>query len=528
VQQSIDVAWLHGIEVNSMYGIEIEEFPARIAETALWLVDHQVNLLFERELGQYRPDLPLVVSPNIRNDNALAFDWNAWAPRTEIKYVVGNPPFVGKKRRSADQARDLELVCSRLPGYKELDYVACWYVKAADYIQGTAIRAALVSTNSISQGEQVPILWPHLFAKGITVNFAHQTFRWDNDAKGVAHVYTIIAGFSLKEQKPRRLFMYENPDSEPVEVPASTINAYLTDGPMTIVCDRKTPLQSGVPPIVFGSMPNDGGNLILSDAEYLAVPRDDDSAVKYIAPLLSAEEYLNGKKRWCLWLVDASASEIRGSAFIKARVSAAAKHRSSSTRPATRKAAATPYLFAEIRQPGSAYILVPRHSSEHRAYIPMSVFGPDHIVSDSCAYVSSDDLYVFGILMSSMHMAWVRYVCGRIKSDYRYSNEVVYNTFPWPNPSETQEDNVRLAAKSVLDARKGHEGQSLADLYDVNAMPKRLRDAHRDLDRAAEKCYRGTSFAGEDARFVHLLNLYKGILELPLVPTVKPTKRGGR
>lgn len=517
-----DISLLSLIDVDAFYGIELEEFPVRIAEVALWLTDHQMNMELSAEFGQTFTRLPLKKSAHIVQGNALRMDWGALVPKPSAAekeatlFILGNPPFVGKYNRSAEQTADMLALGADLNGLGILDYVCGWYMKATAYIRGTKIQAAFVSTNSITQGEQAGILWPWLLNQGMRINFAHRTFKWSNEARGNAHVYCVIIGFAVFDAPIKRLYDYETPTAEPMEILARNINPYLVDAADIVISNRSRPICS-VPEIYFGSMPNDGGNLLFTNEEkeeFLAVEPD---AAKFIKPLLSAHEFINGKKRWCLWLKDASPAEMRRLPEIMKRVESVRIYRSESSRAATRKLADYPALFGEVRQPKSNYVLIPRHSSERRRYVPMSYFNPDHIASDSCIALPNAAPYHFGILTSAMHMAWMRQVCGRLKSDYRYSNNLVYNNFPWPEaPSSVQIERVNKVAQRILDIRVDFTDSSLADLYDPDSMPKKLLDAHRALDAAVDLCYRPVAFKTELERLKFLFDLYRQYTE-PLV-----------
>lgn len=523
LQLSFDVGRsVSRIDVDAMYGIEIEEFPARIAEVALWLTDHQMNMQLSEEFGDTLTRLPLKKAANIRHGNALRLDWELLFPKQpvingEVKlYILGNPPFVGKKARTASQNEDMDIACQGLSNYGILDYVCAWYVLASQYIQGTSVKVAFVSTNSITQGEQVGILWQYLFSKGIKINFAHRTFKWSNEARGVSQVYCVIIGFSTIDTSSKLLSDYEKPAAEPMELKVSNINPYLVDADNVLIVNRTQPICN-VPEMSFGSMPNDDGNFLLSDEEKVELIAKEPGDAKFIRPLISAREFLNDENRWCLWMVDASPADIRAMPEIMKRVEAVRKYRLASKRDATKKLAEQPTLFGEIRQPDSNYVLIPRHSSENRRYIPMAFFDKRHIASDSCITLPRATLYHFGILTSAMHMAWMRQVCGRIKSDYRYSSSLVYNNFPWPeNPTPTQKQRVERAVQSVLDARAKFPNATLADLYDPDAMPKPLLEAHKALDAAIDACYRKKAFKSELERLEFLFAIYRRYTE-PLI-----------
>ncbi|MBI3185818.1 MAG: class I SAM-dependent DNA methyltransferase [Myxococcales bacterium] len=493
------------LSLGSMHGIEIDPHAARIAKAALRAVDHQMNLNASEAFGRRWAGPPPRKAPNIRIGNALDLDWSSVVSKRRLTAILGNPPYVGKKKRTPEQQADMERVCGSIPGFGELDYVACWYLQAAELIRGTDIKVAFVSTNSITQGEQVGLLWRELLAKGVRIHFAHRTFRWFNDARGKAHVYCVIVGFGAKEPKERSLFDYETPDASPLRRKVRRLNPYLVEAD-TILLDKRAQPISKVPPVSFGSMPNDGGHLLLSDEQKRRLLRDHPRAAPLVRPFISDQEMLRGLPRWCLWLQGASPSAIASIPPVRERVEAVRSYRLESKRETTRELADRPSLFGEIRQPSGRYIVIPRHSSEQRAFIPMALFPASHIVGDSCAFVESDDPYVLGVLMSTMHMAWVRQVCGRIKSDYRYSNRIVYNNFPWPPAPETSRiDAVRAAARNVLAVRRRHHQAPLATLYDPSLMPPDLADAHRRLDRAVDACYLPRRRPGSESERLKLL-----------------------
>lgn len=498
------------INVDSMYGIELLEFPVRIAQVALWLVDHQMNIELSKELGEYYVRLPLRKSANVIQGNALRIIWEDFVQKDENLFILGNPPYVGKKKRTTEQNEDMGLICTQIPNYSILDYVSCWYVKAADYIQDTSIKVGFVSTNSITQGEQVGVLWDYLLNhKNIKIHFAHRTFKWLNEGRGAAHVYVIIVGFAATDTNTKYLFDYDTPNSDPMVKKVDNINAYLVNQDDIIIQNRNHPLFTA-PEIIFGSMPNDDGNFLFNDVEKEQFLNLEPDAAQFIFPLISAREFLHGERRWCLWLKDANPSDLRRLPEIETRVRKVKEYRLQSTRAATRRLADSPYLFGEIRQPSSDYILIPRHSSENRKYIPIDFLSPKFIVSDSCCFIENCTLFHFGILTSSMHMAWVRQVCGRIKSDFRYSNKLVYNNFPWPeNLTSEQIRNIGERAQVILDVRRESNNSSLADLYDPNFMPQRLLESHRKLDLVVEKCYRSKPFTTELDRLEWLFKLYK-------------------
>ena len=511
------------LDVDHFYGIELHEFPVQIAQLALWLCDHQMNQEASRAFGRAVLRLPLQVTPHIEYGNALRMDWRQVAPRERVSFVVGNPPFVGARLKSAEQAEDVALVFGARMG--ELDYVACWYRKAADYIDGTAIRCALVSTNSLSQGEQPAILWAQLAPFRLNIQFAHRTFHWSNDARNVAAIHCVIIGFAQVEPPAtRRLFDYAGPRAQPQERAAANINAYLLDAPNVLVMPRSTPLAD-VPPMVFGSMPNDGGNLLLTEEERATVVARCPDAARWIRRCLGAREYLNGLARWCLWLSGIPPETLGRMPPVVERVEAVRTHRLGSRRAATRRLAATPSLFGEIRQPATDYLLVPKVCSEDRPYVPAGFMPQNVIATDLCLVVPDADLYLFGILSSAMHMAWVRNIGGRLKSDFRYSATLTYNTFPFPTPSGARRGQIAEKAQTVLDVRDRHHPASPATLYNPETMPPDLVEAHRALDRAVDRAYRGRAFANELERVRFLLSEYQQ-LAAPL--DARPPARGAR
>jgi hypothetical protein len=505
--QSLDVEHLIWVNVDQFYGIEIEEFPAQIAQTALWLTDHQMNMKVRERFGQGFNRIPLKASPSIRCTNALALDWESMVLKTELRYILGNPPFLGYSIMNKTQKKEVEQVFGGLKGCGELDYVTCWYKKAAQYIQGTAIEVAFVSTNSICQGQSVPILWRDLFSNHqIRIHFAHQTFKWSNEARGKAAVYCVIIGFGLADRKDKRIFTYQDIRGEPVVSSARQINAYLFDGE-TVFIDRRSSPICAVPRMASGNRPADDGNLLFSDAEKQAFLIKEPQAEPYIMPFLSASEFLNGKKRWCLWLAGVEPADLRAMPEVLKRVEAVKRFRAASVDESMRGLAVKPALFRETNRPAS-FILIPRVSSENRQYVPMGFFDDSFIAGDTCHTIPGAARYHFGVLESTMHMAWMRYVCGRLKSDYRYSKDIVYNNFPWPDPTDKQKAAIEQKAQAVLDVRAAFPKSSLADLYDPLSMPPELAKAHQKLDQAVEAAY-GREFDSDGERVAYLFELYQ-------------------
>jgi type I restriction-modification system DNA methylase subunit len=511
-EQILDIEMIVRVNVDQFYGIEIEEFPVQVARTAMWLMDHLMNNAASEAFSKYIARFPLTTAAKIVHANAIPLDWETVVPRAELSYILGNPPFVGSKMMSERQRGEVVGVYKDVKNSGILDYVTAWYKKTAEYIQGTAIEAAFVSTNSICQGEQVPVLWPELMNKhGMKINFAHQTFKWKNEAKGRAAVYCVIVGFSQKERKEKAIFHYADVAGNPAKVEAKKINAYLIDYDSMFIESRSAPLCN-VPLMNFGNMPLDGGNLLFSDEEKDAFLRVEPEAAPYFKPLISAREFLNNKRRWCLWLVGADPGKLRKMPEVLKRIEAVKQFRLASKAPSTREHAAEPALFRDRNNPDS-FIVVPRVSSENRQYIPMGFFDKNAIAGDTCMAVPGAALYHFGILESGMHMAWTRYVCGRLEMRYRYSKDIVYNNFPWPQePDNKQKAAIEKAAQAVLDARAAFPEASLADLYDPLTMPPALVKAHQTLDKAVEKAY-GKEFTNDADRVAHLFYLYQTLTE---------------
>jgi hypothetical protein len=523
-QSELSIHSLINLNVDQFFGIEIEEFPAQIAQVALWLMDHQMNLLVSEEFGLYYARIPLETSATIVCGNALKIDWETVVPARHVSYIMGNPPFVGAKFLNDEQRKDVAAVFGNMKNAGLLDYVAAWYVKAARMIKGTNICCAFVSTNSITQGEQVGVLWNWMLAEGMKIFFAHRTFQWNNEARGKAVVHCVIIGFAGFDIAPKWLFEYAHIKGEPQKIKAQNINPYLVDAPNVLLPNIKKPICN-VTSIVFGSMPNDGGGLLLSDDEKIAILEEEPKAEKWIRKFLGADDFINSNPRWCLWLIGISPSELKSMELIKERVDKVKNHRLSSTRKTTVELAATSTLFGEIRQPKETYILIPRHSSENRVYVPCGFISPDIVCGDSNMLMPNASLYYFGILTSIMHNAWLRTVCGRLKSDYRYSAGIVYNNYPWPEkPTEKQKQAIEAATQGVLDARAQFPESTLADLYDPLTMPPVLLKAHQHLDKAVDAAYGKTNFQTEAQRVAFLFELYQKYTSL-FAPD-KPKRRG--
>ena len=508
-QGFLDVSEIIWLDVDMMGGIEYEEFPARIAEVAMWLIDHQMNMLISNEFGQYFARLPLKKSAKIVHGDALEVDWESVVPKEQLSYILGNPPFIGSKIMTQLQRNQIVKEFDNIQGSGVLDYVTGWYIKSAKFIQNTKIKVAFVSTNSIVQGEQTSILWGQMLNKfSIKIHFAHRTFKWSNEAKGNAAVYCVIVGFANYDTNNKSIFEYDDIKGEALEIKAKNINPYLVDTKDLLINKSSNPICN-VPKMSFGNMPLDGGHLLLSDTEKEDFILKEPKAEKFIMPLISAYEFLNGQKRWCIWLVDAEPSELKQLPEVLKRVDLVKKFRLASVASSTQKFAETPTLFRDRNQP-ETFIVIPRVSSENRKYIPIGFFDKNSIVSDTCMSIPNGNLYHFGILMSSMHMAWVKSVCGRLESRYRYSKDIVYNNFPWAeNPSEKQIKQIEEKAQKVLEVRSNFPKSSLADLYNPLTMPTTLIKAHNELDKAVDSAYRTAPFTSEANRMVYLFELYE-------------------
>jgi len=518
-ERILDVDTYVKVNVNQFYGIEIEEFPSKIAQVAMWLMDHQMNMLVRDMFGEYYVRIPLRASPSIVCANSLRTDWESVVPKSELSYILGNPPFVGCIFQNEEQKNDMRNLFSN----KNLDFVAAWYKKAAIYIQNTKIECAFVSTNSICQGEQVSGLWSELFAKyQIRINFAHQTFKWSNEARGNAAVFCVIVGFSTFDRVQKRIYLYTSVESDPVEVLSRQINPYLVDAENIVVTSRTTPLCD-VPIMGRGSQPTDNGNFLFSEEEYKNFVTQEPNAAPYIKQFMMGYEFINNIRRYCLWLVDCPPDVLKKLLLVRERVENIREYRMKSTKEATRKKSSTPTLFDENHQPTQDYIGFPQVSSERRRYIPIGFLSPDIIAGNKIYVIPNATLFHFGVLTSLMHMAWIRYVAGRLKNDFNYTNTIVYNNFPWPTPNEKQKEAIEKAAQDVLDARKMYPNSSLADLYDPDLMPAALVKTHTKLDRLVEKAY-GKTFTDDSERVSFLFEEYRKLTE-GLFVTDKTKKR---
>jgi type I restriction-modification system DNA methylase subunit len=505
-RQLMIIETLCEISIEQFYGIEYEEFPCHIAQVSLLLMKHQLDKEVSNYFGMNIIDFPIRETPSIVHGNALRMDWEKVVSRNKLKYIIGNPPFIGFTYMSGEQKEDMKIVFEGMKNYKVLDYVTGWYKKASEYIASTNIRIAFVSTNSITQGEQVATLWNDLiFKNGVHIDFAYRTFNWTNEAKGKAKVHCVIIGFSSSMVKGDKIIYYEDGKA----ISAKNISPYLIDSPNILINSTNKPICDDIPSMVYGNKAVDGGNLIIEDKEYDAFTKKEPLAIPYIKKLIGAYEFINNKERYVLWLVNISPKELRKMPHVLNRIESVKKMRLESKDKGAQKLADTPTTFRDTNNPRQA-IVIPRVSSERRSYVPMDFIDESIIVTDAVQLLPEATLYHFGVLTSNIHMAWLRAVAGRLKSDYRYSKDIVYNTFPWPNPTEKQIEIIIEKAQEVLAVRANYPESSLADLYDPVTMPTDLIKAHRNLDKAVYKSY-GASWKGEEECVTELMKRYRKI-----------------
>ena len=494
------------VSIQNFYGIEINDFAVAVAQTALWIAELQMMIETQEIIHRDLDFLPLKSYSNIHEGNALRLDWKALAP--DADFIIGNPPFVGKSFQTAEQKSDMAKIFAGVKGFGNLDYVTCWFKKAADFIDDKT-ACAFVATNSISQGIAVPPLWNYLFGKGVVINFVHQTFKWASESFDQAAVHCVVVGFAKFNAPVKKIF-----SGETVRV-AEFINAYLVDGANVIVMPQANPSREDVPPMFVGSCPTDGGNFLLTDDECKDFLKREPAAQKFIRRYVGSNEFINGIVRWCLWLKDCPPNELRKMPRVMERVQAVKNFRLASKKAQTRRRAETPTLFAEDRFVDAPALFMPMVSSENRRYIPMGFIDAGAVVNNKALFIPNCDLYTFGVLTSSIHMAWMRTVAGRLKSDYSYGTTTVYNTFPWAEPSAQQKKLIESTAQKILDARKNYPQSTLADLYDELSMPKELRDAHKKNDRAVAAAYGFENFLEDESKIVaELMKLYEQLTNL--------------
>lgn len=504
--------FISNIHLDQFFGIEIDDFACEIARLSLWLAEHQINKQWEESIGPAEPALPLKATGKIINDNSLQVDWGGICPKSadDEVYVIGNPPFLGTLGRTDEQRSEMKSVFSNFKTLGNLDYVACWFWKGAQYAANTNTELALVATNSLCQGEQVSQLWPSIFELGLSIHFAYPTFPWANNARDKAAVHVIIVGLAARDKTK---YLYQKVEGEWHSQQVKNISPYLVEGSNVAVAPVNKPHVSGVPPVLFGNKPTDGGYLLLDRTERDLLINKEPAAEKWLRKVLGADEFLNSKERWCLWLVEATEADIDKMPLVAERVRNVELFRSNSPKAATKKKAATPHLFDENRHPLSGnYIVIPRVSSQARQYIPIGFFDHTVVSTDRNFILPNGTLYEFSILMSLMHNDWMRLVAMRLKSDYSYGNKVVYNTFPWPSPTNSEKNELGMLAENILLIREDYPGKTLAELYNPQTMPTDLLEAHKSLDVTVDKLFRRSPFKDTSERLSFLLARYEEMI----------------
>lgn len=495
---------LSNIRLSQFYGIELDDFAHEVAILSLWLIDHQMNMSFKIAFGNTRPSLPLEDCGHIICGNATRLDWENICSKengTEI-FILGNPPYLGARNQNKTQKEDMKHVFGKLKGYNNLDYIACWFLKAIQYIKESNAKCAFVTTNSIVQGIQVSLLWPYLLTNKIEIEFAHQSFKWSNSAKYNAGVTCVIVGLRNASNKPKYIY------KDNIRRICKNINPYLVDGKNTFLKEHSKPI-SVLPKITYGSMPNDGGHLILSEEEYKDLIAFSPETSMFVKHAIGAEEYLNGINRYCLWIEDSNLNEAYNLPLIANRIRKVEKYRLGSKRNATRALAKKPHRFGEDRYLKERSIIIPRVSSERREYIPIDYANERSVILDSAQAIYNAEPFVFGIISSRMHMTWVRAVAGRLETRYRYSAALCYNTFPLPNLTKRQKQTIQTHVLNILHEREKHPEKTLAQKYDSKKMPKGLMEAHQSLDVAIDHCYRSKPFETNEERLEYLFKLYE-------------------
>ena len=529
-QAVLDATWQSVVDVDQFYGIELGEFPARIAETALWMMDHIMNNRLSLEFGQTFVRIPLEKSPHIVHGDSLETDWSGLLPSGDCSFVLGNPPFVGAKHQTAEQRAQVRGIAALGKSGGTLDYVAAWFIKAGDYLKGNRARIGFVATNSITQGEQVAQLWPVLFGRcKLEIAFAHRTFAWGSDARGKAHVHVVILGLDRRkaERAEKRLFSYPDINGDPEESSHVALSPYLFDAgglsdPHLVVREESGPIN-GMGRLITGTQPLEDGNLTFSSEKKASFLEHEPRAEPYFRPFPGAREFIRGDVRWILHTAEIPPQRLRSLPMVAKRLKAVREFRAKSKRQTTKRLADYPSAYGVTVVPEYPFLIVPQTSSERRDYVPIGYLEPPVIPSEKLRLLPNATFADFALLTSAMHMAWMRAVTGRMKSDYMYSVGVVYNTFPMP-PKGANLSRLEPLAQAVLDARVTHHGATLADLYDPDLMPPNLRRAHRALDRAVDRLYRRTGFASERERVEHLFALYEK-MRAPLVSRLSAKKR---
>lgn len=493
------------VELSQFYGIELDDFAHEIAILSLWLAQHQMNRMFKEVFGSANPTLPLQSGGNVVHGNATRLNWEDVCPKKEGDeiYILGNPPYLGSRNQDELQKEDMK--AAFIKDYRSLDYIACWLYKASSFIKGFNSKYSFVSTNSICQGEQVSLIWPKVLGEELEIGFAFHSFKWENSAKDNAAVIVVIIGIRNKSPKSKKIYYKDR------YLITNKISPYLTPGDSVYVSRRSQPL-SNLPPIVYGNMPNDGGFLLMTSEEKEKILTQNPTIKKYIKHFLGAKDFLNGGERWCFFISDSELDDAIGFPIIAERLNQIKLIRKNSSEKSTRALADTPNRFYFSAHQNSDSIIIPRHSSERREYIPIGFLSKDTIIADSALGIYDAHLWHFAIIESRMHMSWVRAVCGRIKTDYRYSTAICYNNFPFPEINKNQKQELERHALSILETRETHSEKTLAELYDPEDMPKGLREAHHQLDLAVERCYRSKPFESDEERLEYLFKLYEQMI----------------
>ncbi len=495
------------IDVTQFYGIEIDDFAHEIAILALWLVQHQMNVQFKNIFGTANPTLPLQAGGNIIQGNATRIDWNVVCPKKKNDeiYILGNPPYLGARIQSMEQKSDMAFVFNSINGFNNLDYIACWFLKGGNYVEGINAKFAIVSTNSICQGEQVPILWPNILKNGIEIGFAYKSFLWSNNAKNKAAVFCSIISLQNKSNNEKFIFTHN------IKKTATKINAYLIDSKPIYITKRSSQL-SNLPDMVFGSMPNDGGYLLFNDIDKVAIENEYPISKAFFKKIVGAQEFTSSTYRWCLWVTEKDLKELVKIPQLKKRIDQVKDVRLKSTRLATKKLAAFPYLFGEIRHQDFDSIVVPSTTSSRREYVPIGFFNNETIINNRAHVVYNSEPYLFAILSSKIHILWLASIAGRLKDDFLYSSSICYNNFPISKLSESQKQVLTNSTFRILEERERHTEKTITELYDPNKMPAGLREAHRQNDLAVERCYRIKPFESDEERLEYLFKLYEQMI----------------
>jgi hypothetical protein len=499
------------VRLSQFYGIELDDFACEVATLSLWLAEHQMNVKFREVFGQSNPTLPLQEGGRIVCDNATRINWEEVCSKDDGKeiYILGNPPYLGARVQNEEQKQDMDSVFDKkIPKFRDLDYISCWFFKASEFIQNSKSKFAFVSTNSICQGDSVGLLWPYLFKLGVEIFFAYTSFKWQNNAKYNAGVTVAIIGLKAINLKYRKFLFIDNARKE-----VDNISPYLASGANIVVCRTNKPISRNFPKMHFGNMPNDGGGLILSTAEKEILLRQNPEAEIFVKEFLGSQEFIRGQKRWCLWIEDKDLSQALKIKFIKDRIDLVKKHRESSKNPATKNLALKSHEFFQYKNPGSGHqLIIPSVSSERREYIPIGYLSNKCIISNLAFAVFDAEPWIFAVLTSKIHMVWVNAVGGKLETRIRYSAEICYNTFPFPEISEKQKQIITSHVYNILEEREKHPEKTMAELYDPNKMPSGLKKAHQDLDVAIELCYRSKPFTSDEERLEHLFKLYEGMV----------------